>query len=111
VEATNVRLRLADGAERTKVDGSDGRRRGHHRRLPSAYLLPLDDCLYSLQATIPHLARSSLRRRNRQLLVMSPDPKKGGPDARLLQDQLRDIDAQIAALEEAIGNEDSSRDA
>ena len=25
-------------------------------------LLPLDDCLYSLQATIPHLTRSSLRR-------------------------------------------------
>jgi hypothetical protein len=37
--------------------------------------------------------------------------KKGGPDARLLQDQLRDIDAQIAALEEAIANEDASRDA
>jgi transposase-like protein len=25
-------------------------------------LLPLDDCLYALQATIPHLARSSLHR-------------------------------------------------
>jgi hypothetical protein len=25
-------------------------------------LLPLDDCLYSLQATIPHLSRSSLHR-------------------------------------------------
>lgn len=25
-------------------------------------LLPLDDCLYSLQATIPHLTRSSLHR-------------------------------------------------
>ena len=25
-------------------------------------LLPLDDCLYALQATIPHLTRSSLRR-------------------------------------------------
>jgi predicted nuclease with TOPRIM domain len=37
--------------------------------------------------------------------------KKGGPDARLLQDQLRDIDAQIAVLEEAIANEDASRDA
>jgi len=24
-------------------------------------LLPLDDCLYALQATIPHLTRSSLR--------------------------------------------------
>jgi hypothetical protein len=37
--------------------------------------------------------------------------KKGGPDARLLKDQLRDIDAQIAVLEEAIANEDTSRDA
>jgi hypothetical protein len=37
--------------------------------------------------------------------------KKGGPDARLLQDQLRDIDAQIAVLEEAMANEDTSRDA
>jgi hypothetical protein len=26
-------------------------------------LLPLDDCLYALQATIPHLTRSSLHRR------------------------------------------------
>ena len=25
-------------------------------------LLPLDDCLYALQATIPHLTRSSLHR-------------------------------------------------
>jgi hypothetical protein len=25
-------------------------------------LLPLDDCLYALQASIPHLTRSSLRR-------------------------------------------------
>jgi len=25
-------------------------------------LLPLDDCLYSLQASIPHLTRSSLHR-------------------------------------------------
>ena len=28
-------------------------------------LLPLDDCLYALQATIPHLTRSSLHRRLR----------------------------------------------
>jgi hypothetical protein len=25
-------------------------------------LLPLDDCLYALQATVPHLTRSSLHR-------------------------------------------------
>jgi hypothetical protein len=37
--------------------------------------------------------------------------KKEGPDARSIQDQLRDIDAQIAALEGAIANEDASRDA
>ena len=29
-------------------------------------LLPLDDCLYALQATIPHLTRSSLHRRLQQ---------------------------------------------
>jgi hypothetical protein len=37
--------------------------------------------------------------------------EKGGPDARSLQDQLRNIDAQIAVLEEAIANEDVSPDA
>jgi hypothetical protein len=29
---------------------------------PKHTLLPLDDCLYALQATIPHLTRSSLHR-------------------------------------------------
>jgi hypothetical protein len=37
--------------------------------------------------------------------------RKGEGDARSLQDQLRQIDAQIAALEEAVANEDASRDA
>jgi predicted nuclease with TOPRIM domain len=37
--------------------------------------------------------------------------KKGGADARSLQDQLRNLDAQIAVLEEAMANEDASRDA
>ena len=36
--------------------------------------------------------------------------RKGEGDARQLQDQLREIDAQIAALEEAVVN-DASRDA
>ena len=31
-------------------------------RFPEPPLLPLDDCLYALQATIPHLTRSSLHR-------------------------------------------------
>jgi len=37
--------------------------------------------------------------------------EKGEADARSLQDQLRNIDDQIAVLEEAIANEDASRDA
>ena len=35
---------------------------GHGLRLRRHTLLPLDDCLYALQATIPHLTRSSLLR-------------------------------------------------
>ena len=37
--------------------------------------------------------------------------KKGRADARSIQDQLPNIDAQIAVLEEAVANEDASRDA
>ena len=37
--------------------------------------------------------------------------RKGEGDARSLQDQLRQIDVQIAALEEAVAHEDASRDA
>jgi len=37
--------------------------------------------------------------------------KKGGADARWLRDELSKIDAQIAAIEEAFANEDTSRDA
>jgi peptidoglycan hydrolase CwlO-like protein len=37
--------------------------------------------------------------------------KKGEGDARSLRDQLQQIDAQIAALEEAMANEAASRDA
>ena len=36
---------------------------------------------------------------------------KGEGDARSLQDQIYQIDAQIAALEEAVANEDASRGA
>jgi predicted nuclease with TOPRIM domain len=36
--------------------------------------------------------------------------KKGEGDARSLRDQLQQIDAQIAALEEAAANENTSRD-
>ena len=44
------------------VDGPVSRGGGGHRRLSKHTLLPLDDCLYALQATIPHLTRSSLHR-------------------------------------------------
>jgi hypothetical protein len=36
--------------------------RGDGRGVPSHTLLPLDDCLYALQPSIPHLTRSSLHR-------------------------------------------------
>ncbi len=43
-------------------------------------LLPLDDCLYALQATIPHLTRSSLHRRfQRHDISRLPDVKGEKP--------------------------------
>ena len=38
--------------------------------------LPLDDCLYALQATIPHLTRSSLHRSHASSLVSLPTNRK-----------------------------------
>ena len=55
--------RCRDGTEGTAFDGVEA-----PRRKPSAVAfrkhtsLPLDDCLYALQPTIPHLTRSSLHR-------------------------------------------------
>ena len=62
MEARDLDERCADGTEDTQVDGSEPRRRSNRRRLSQAYLLPLDNCLYALQATIPHLTRSALHR-------------------------------------------------
>ena len=43
-------------------------------------LLPLDDCLYALQATIPHLTRSSLHRcLQRHGIARRPDTDGGKP--------------------------------
>jgi hypothetical protein len=42
--------------------------------------------------------------------VFEEQLRKGEGDARSLQDQLRQIDAQAAALEEAVANEDASRE-
>ena len=46
-------------------------------------LLPLDDCLYALQATIPHLSRSSLHRcLQRQGISRLPDVEGNKPEKR-----------------------------
>jgi len=46
-------------------------------------LLPLDDCLYALQATIPHLTRSSLHRcLQRHGISRLPDVEGDKPDRR-----------------------------
>ena len=43
-------------------------------------LLPLDDCLYALQATIPHLTRSSLHRLlQRHGMSRLPNPERARP--------------------------------
>ena len=63
VEEARLRPRCPDGAEGTALDRAQRRRRGPCRCVPVQHtLLPLDDCLYALQATIPHLTRSSLHR-------------------------------------------------
>ena len=45
-------------------------------------LLPLDDCLYALQATLPHLTRSSLHRCLRHGISQLPDVEGGTPGRR-----------------------------
>src|SRR4029077_8272086 len=46
-------------------------------------LLPLDDCLYALQPTIPHLTRSSLHRcLQRHGISRLPDVKGDEPDKK-----------------------------
>ena len=46
-------------------------------------LLPLDDCLYALQATIPHLTRSSLHRcLQRHGISRLPEVEGDKPDRR-----------------------------
>ena len=62
VEEADLGRRSADRPEGAPLDGAVGRGGGRHRRLPAHTLLPLDDCLYALQPTIPHLTRSSLHR-------------------------------------------------
>ena len=62
METTKVRLRFADGAEEPKSTVLTVEDEAVIVAFRRHTLLPLDDCLYSLQATIPHLTRSSLHR-------------------------------------------------
>ncbi len=45
-------------------------------------LLPLDDCLYALQATVPHLTRSSLHRCLKRHGISRLPETKGDKQAR-----------------------------
>jgi|GEM_PF-3377873 len=62
VEKAGNGRRSCDGTQAPEVHGSDGRGRDNDRRLPQTYPSPLDDCLYALQETIPHLTRSPTHR-------------------------------------------------
>jgi transposase-like protein len=46
----------------SSLDGSDKGRRSRRCSFPQIHLLPLDDCLYALRPSVPHLTRSSLHR-------------------------------------------------
>jgi transposase-like protein len=62
VEEAGIGRRRADRAEEPGLDGSGGRGVAIIVAFRKHTLLPLDDCLYALQATIPSLTRSSLHR-------------------------------------------------
>ena len=62
MEEEDLCPRCAHGADSPALDGLVDRGGGHRVAFRKHTLLPLDDCLYALQATIPHLTRSSLHR-------------------------------------------------
>jgi hypothetical protein len=62
VEDANVDGRSQDRPDRAEVDSAVGRDEAVIVAFRRHTLLPLDDCLYASQATIPHLTRSSLHR-------------------------------------------------
>ncbi len=63
MEGADLRRRPANGAQGTNLDNAVGRGR---EAVVVAFrrhtLLPLDDCLYALQQSLPHLTRSTLHR-------------------------------------------------
>src|SRR5579863_3811741 len=72
------------------------------RRSPSSASPPSASC-YENSAIQDNVPGQTLRVRR---AALEEQLKKGGADARSLQDQLRNLDAQIAVLEDAIANED-----
>lgn len=54
--------RSQDGAKGSALHRSERRRRGYDHCFRRHTPLPLDDCLYTLQPSIPHLTRSALHR-------------------------------------------------
>jgi len=62
MEGTPTGHRFADRSKRSALKRVVRGRGSCHCGFPKAQSLPLDDCLYALQPTIPHLTRSSLHR-------------------------------------------------
>ena len=62
MEETSVRSRSSYRTQCTQIKRFVCERKSHYRAFRPNTLLPSDDCLYALQATIPHLSRSSLHR-------------------------------------------------
>jgi transposase InsO family protein len=62
MEGTRRRSGCTDGTQTSPLNGVEYRRRSTDCDVRKHTLLPLDDCLYVLQETIPHLTRSSLHR-------------------------------------------------
>ena len=83
MEEQGHRLRSENRAERAKIDGLNGEDEAIVVAFRKHTLLPLDDCLYSLQATIPHLTRSSLHRcLQRHGISRLPDVEGDKPEKR-----------------------------
>ena len=62
VAQTGLRQRRSHGAESSALDSPVAEEEAIVVAFRKHTLLPLDDCLYALQATIPNLTRSSLHR-------------------------------------------------
>jgi hypothetical protein len=62
MEGAVLRFRPADRTQAAQIDSPVSRGEAVVIAFRRHTLLPLDDCLYALQPTIPHLTRSSLHR-------------------------------------------------